>query len=125
MPPKNNITLGPGAMYFNIPEGLQPLGEVQEIEITEEEPTPDILGNAPRIICPEAGEFTAELTLSPEAYKNYMAAVSAAQIITRVIELWKSYPNGRVKHLALYAKKRRTRKKNMRRLARELLRRYK
>lgn len=46
-------------------------------------------------------------------------------IVRRIGILYISYPDGRVKRLALYAKKRRTRKKNMRRIARELQRRLK
>lgn len=36
-------------------------------------------------------------------------------------EIYEHYPNKRVKHLALYAKKQRIRKKNMRRIGREAL----
>jgi hypothetical protein len=42
-------------------------------------------------------------------------------IAKRAAELYAQHPSKRVKHLALHAKKQRTRKKNMRRLARDLL----
>lgn len=52
-------------------------------------------------------------TLAEEAFK----------IIKEAARMFSAYPNKRVKHLALYAKKERTRKKNMRRIARDLQRR--
>lgn len=126
MPHKNNITLGPGALYFNSPDGLQPLGEmIQEVTITEEPQELDIFGDAPKYIVPQSGEFTAELTLTPsgqEFLTNLTKSVQTAwDLIVRIVALWQSYPNRRVKHLAIYAKKPRTRKKNMRRIGRELL----
>ena len=123
MPPKNNITFGPGTLYFNTPEGPHPLGEVQEVTITEEEPELDILGNKPRVICQKANELTAELTLSPETSEYIKTIIATAQLAARVIKLFQSYPNGRVKHLALHHKKVRVRKKNMRRICRDLKRR--
>lgn len=45
-------------------------------------------------------------------------------VAKKAAELWQSYPNTRVKHLALNGRPR-TRKKNMRRIGRELKRRLK
>ena len=48
-------------------------------------------------------------------------AQALLEIARRAAEIVNNYPNKRVRHLALRAKKLRTRKKNMRRLARDEL----
>lgn len=77
-------------------------------------------------------ELSEKLTQAFKALVDTMGRVIPV-VRTFVEEAWKilgqaaalvnSYPNKRVKHLALCAKKERTRKKNMRRIARDMQRR--
>ena len=122
MPPKN-ITLGSGKMYFNTPDGFVPLGDVQEVELTEE-PELDILGNKPRIIVPASREFTATVTLTEEAseaLRKFMAPIEEAVVAFK--RMWKTVkalplPSRRVVHLATRHGSPRVRKKNRRRIER-------
>lgn len=69
------------------------------------------------------------ITTPAEAFKALGAAANTMAktfnllwtAVKRVYDLYEHYPNKRVKHLALHAKKQRIRKKNMRRIGRELL----
>lgn len=63
--------------------------------------------------------LTNTLSLERFVHDNTQAIL---QVPHRIVVLFNSYPNKRVIHLALHAKKRRTRKKNMRRIGRELKR---
>jgi hypothetical protein len=122
MTPKN-IRLGAGEMYFNTPDGFVPLGDVQEVELTEE-PELDILGNQPRIIVPPTREFTATVTLTEEAseaLRKLMAPLEeAVAAFKRIWETIKALPlpSRRVVHLATRHGSPRVRKKNHRRIER-------
>lgn len=117
MPPKNNITLGPGTMYFNGPEGLQPLGEVQEIEFTEE-PELEIVGDIPLTIVQKSAEFSATITVPAETYKRMIEAERRALFLEYWRGLCDNYPSRRVVHLANHHGNPRTRIKNMKRICR-------
>lgn len=117
MPPKNNITLGPGTMYFNGPEGLQPLGEVQEIEFTEEA-KPGILGNEPRVIVPMQAEFSATITAPAETWERLFEAERRARFALYWKFMCDNHPSRRVVHLANHHGNPRTRKKNIKRICR-------
>ena len=117
MPPKDNITLGPGTMYFNTPEGLQPLGEVQEVEFTEEAEL-DILGNKPRVIVPERAELSATITMPARTMERLIEAERRALFLEVWRGLCKEYPSRRVVHLANHHGNPRTRIKNMKRIFR-------
>lgn len=135
MPPKNNITLDRGEMFFQSLEGPQPLGSIYEGETlgeTEETVEPWPKENPYLLKQPQDATFTAETRISPDIAEAFKAVGDLAdtltktlgalwQLVKRTYEMYARYPNKRVKHLALYAKKKRTRKKNMRRIARELL----
>lgn len=120
MPPKNYTPIDPGQTYFNTSGEL-----IQEVKITEEPPELDICGNTPKYIVPQTSDFTADVLLTPGGQRLLANLVQVIRSVwdgvARVMALWQSYPNKRVKHLALYAKRPRTRKKNMRRIGRELL----
>ena len=127
----DNIKLEAGRVYLHTPEGLKPfgpIGEVEETTIVELTPDPK---EFPYIKVSDSATFSAQVSLSPQIKESFVklgratmkasAALEALNsICRRVAALYMSYPNGRVKHLALYAKKLRTRKKNMRRIGREL-----
>ena len=124
MPPKNSIKLGRGQMYVSTPEGLKPLGEIQEVELTEESEL-DILGNTPRYIVPQSAEFTVEVTLTAEAseaLRKLAATAEAAwsafkRIVETIKDMVDNYPNRRVVYLAAHGKPK-TRKKNVKRIVR-------
>ena len=126
MTPKNSIRLDPGKMYFSTPEGLKPLGEVQEVEITEEHPELDIEGRTPLRIVQEPAEFTASITLtdeSAEALRNLTATAEAAwRVFKQTMELVKKmcdvYPHRRSKYLAAHHGDPLVRKKNVKRITR-------
>lgn len=113
--------------YFVLTEkGYQPLGDLQEVEITEETPELDPPGvNRPRMVCPSESKLqvTLTVTVADEQIRRLVAIERLWSAVYRAATLYASYPGGKVKHLALYAKKRRTRKKNMRRIRKELLKR--
>ena len=117
MPPKDNITLGPGTLFFNGPEGLQPLGEVQEVEFTEETEL-DILGEEPRTIVPIRAEFSATITAPAETHKRMIEAERRALFLEYWRSLCDNYPSRRVVHLANHHGNPRTRIKNMKRIFR-------
>lgn len=123
---ENNTTIDRRLMFLKGPDGVRPFSDfVETVEITEEPPELDILGNTPRYVVQQPTEYTADITLTPEGSKFFADLTrivnTMLDMIRRLTDLWQSYPNKRVKHLALYGKKLRTRKKNMRRIARELL----
>ena len=114
MPTKDNATPGPG--------WLQPLFALDEAPELEEDAkpwpkeNPYILG----VDLANGPDYTAENQNFTVQEKQRPMLQALTEVISRVVTLFQSYPNKRVKHLALYAKKPRTRKKNMRRIAREL-----
>ena len=121
MPPKDNITLGPGTMYFNGPEGLQPLGEVQEVEFTEEAET-FAEDQEPIVKAVNSGMVT--LTMNAN-FKAFLAGLDKArEAWNRLVETLqpmlvraaKDPRTPRLRHLARYGKNRRIRKKNAKRL---------
>lgn len=126
MPYKNYIPLDPGKMYFNTPDGLVPLGDVQEVEITEETDL-DILGRPGpvRIVQPEQ-EFTASITLNEEAteaLRRLKKTVEKAwkvitDVMARLVMMLDNYPNRCVVHLARHHRDPLVRKKNAKRIAR-------
>ena len=127
MPPKNNITLGPGTMYFNSPEGLQPLGEVQEIELTEEAET-FAENQEPIVKAVDIGEVTSHLLEDPNGtFRDFLGSVAIMVDVWN--QLWvmltpmldrvaKDPRSPRLMHLARYGKNHRIRKKNAKRLVR-------
>ena len=127
MPPKNNITLGPGTMYFNSPEGLQPLGEVQEIELTEEAET-FAEDQEPIVKAVDIGEVTSHLLEDPNGTsRDFLGAVAIMVdvwnqlwvMLTPMLDLVAKDPRSpRLMHLARYGKNHRIRKKNAKRLVR-------
>lgn len=120
-----NITLGPGALYidgqeFRVNEGLPQLYELEAEDETEWEAQ-----DWPKVNPALEAEFTGTITLDEQAYQYMMNLVSSAtQVLWRmakvVIAAYEAAPP-RVRHLALHARKHRTRKKNLRRIAREYL----
>ena len=142
MPPKNPIELGPGTVYFQTPEGPQPLGSITEataIEAAE----PEWAEDHPAVIR-EAKEatFTAEVKINPDIAKAFtalgeackraaadcVAAIAGGMDIAQLLKaaevqaaLNEAPP--RVRHLAEHGKKYRTRKKNINRALREYQRR--
>lgn len=121
MPPKNNITLGPGTMYFNSPEGLQPLGEVQEIEFTEEAET-FAKDQEPIIKAADQGEIKLTINADCKAILDGLAAAAKAwdrlwETLKPMLDrLAKDPRTPRLTHLAKYGKNHRIRKKNAKRL---------
>lgn len=123
MPPKDNITLGPGTMYFNSPEGLQPLGEVQEIEFTEEAET---FADTREPIVKAADQGEINLTINADCQAILAGLDAAAKAWDRLWEglkpmldrLAKDPKTPRLMHLARYGKNKRIRKKNAKRLVR-------
>lgn len=114
MPPKNNMELGPGALYFIPSEGSDPVycGEVKSLEYTEDTYAPvDDLGR------PAVGltrDTTAEVTmeLEPLNPKAMFFLTGDPSYMAR----WAVVMRPRLAHLARYAKKGRARKKNVHRL---------
>lgn len=117
MPPKDNIILGPGTLFFNGPKGLQPLGEVQEVEITEETEL-DVLGDVPRVIVPQKAEFSASITVPAETLERSIEAEKRVRFLAYWEGLCERYPNRRVVHLATHHGNPRTRIKNTKRIFR-------
>lgn len=152
MPPKD-IKLGPGTVYFQTPEGLQPLGAITEATVVEPEET-EWAEEGPAVIkaAPEDATFTAEVQISPDVAKAFTAlgeafisvvetmgkavrafadcvvaiarGVDIAQIL-KAAKVQKALNEAPpgVRHLALHGKKYRTRKKNINRALREQQRR--
>lgn len=101
MPPKNNITLGPGALYFNTPHGAQYIGKIEALEYTEEEPEfVDILGEPPKFVIPVRGEATLKVQVSPRTAEFLTNNVRMIVIRERWRSMCSYYPNQRVVHLA-------------------------
>lgn len=117
MSPKNNISLGPGTMYFDGPEGLQPLGEVQEIEFTEE-PELEIVGDIPLTIVQKSAEFSATITAPAETWERLFEAERRARFALYWKFMCDNYPSRRVVHLANHHGNPRTRIKNTKRICR-------
>ena len=125
----DNIKLGAGRIYYHTPEGLKPLrsiGEVEETTIVELCPK-----EYPYIKADDSATFSATISMQPQIAESFiklgrasMRAAESLEVLSylswQVVALYMRYPNGRVKHLALHAKKHRTRIKNMRRIGREL-----
>lgn len=117
--PTKNISLGPGTLYIQTPGGLEPFCGISEGTLEAEET--EWPKENPYILAADlakGSEFTCEAQLSPEAYN----ALFAWDLKHRISRLFHSYPNSRVMHLALYHKKKRIRKKNTRRIYKDLKR---
>lgn len=142
MPPKNTPKLDPGAVYFHTPEGpqqLYPLDEATDIEAETEWPKED-----PCIKPATGATLTAKLLIRPDVAKAFTAlgeaGRQAAEALGRVCRAWVDFAgelcslvefekqreaavvdsaSPRVRHLAKYGKKYRTRKKNINRAWRE------
>jgi hypothetical protein len=152
MPPKD-ITLGPGTVYFQTPEGPQPLGSITEATTIEAEEPEWAEDNPVAIKAAQEATFTAEVKISPKTRKAFTAlgeackqaamalgvvvraAADCAAIIlsnagalyskaAKVQAALKEAPP-RVRHLAEHSKKYRTAKKNTNRALREYRRRHK
>lgn len=148
MPPKNPIELGPGTVYFQTPEGPQPLGSITEATAIEAEET-EWAEDGPVVIkaAPEA-TFTAEMKISPDVAKAFTALSEAckqttealAKVVRAAADCVVAMTRGvdiaqllkaakvqaalneaprRVRHLAQHGKKYRTRKKNINRALRD------
>lgn len=126
MPTKNDITLGPGTLYFNGPEGLQPLGEVQEIGFTEEAET-YAEDQEPIVKAVDCGEVTLAVEDLSGAFKALCD--TAAAIIKTWNTMWETLKpmldrvakdprTPKLLHLAKHGKNNRIRKKNAKRLFR-------
>lgn len=131
--PTKNINLSSGTLFIRDPDATEwsTLGEVQEATLEDDEPDAWAEDNPVAIKAAESATFTAEAELNPDIVEAFKAmgawAASSAEtfatmcsLIERAVGIFQEYPDGRVKHLALYHKKERVRKKNMRRIAREL-----
>lgn len=143
MPPKNTTTPDPGAVYFHTPEGPQQLYPLDEIPYTEEAET-DWPKENPYLKTATSGALSAKILLSPETAKAFTelckackqaaealgracrAAVDFAGELCSLVEFEKQREaaiveraSPRVRHLAKYGKKARTRKKNINRAWRE------
>lgn len=121
MPPKDNITLGPGTMYFNTPEGLQPLGEVQEVELTEEAETfADT--QEPIVKATDPGEINLTINADCRAILDGLRLCREAwdriwEVLKPMFDrLAKDPRTPRLVHLAKHGKNHRIRKKNAKRL---------
>lgn len=125
MPTKNeNITLGPGTLYFNSPEGPQPIGEVQDVGFTEEaEAFADT--QEPIIKATDSEEISFTLEEASGAFKAL--SDSAAAVVNAWFQLWsalwpmieraaKDPRTRKLIHLAKHGKNKRIRKKNAKRL---------
>lgn len=120
-----NITLGPGTLHidgieFRVDEGLPLLCEAGEEPEQDQETQNGIIVN-PAL----DAEITGTITLDAQAQQYLMGLVSsAAQVLWRmakvVVAAYEAAPP-RVRHLALHARKHRTRKKNLRRIGREYI----
>ena len=148
MPPKD-IKLSPGTVYFQTPNGPQPLGSITEATVIEAEETgwaearPAVIKAAPK-----EATFTAEMKISPDVAKaftalgesckqaaealgrafraaaNCMVAMARGVDIAQILKAAKvqaalNEAPPRVRHLAQHGKKYRTRKKNINRALRE------
>ena len=128
MPPKDT-KLGPGTLYIETPEGLQPLGSITEATAIEAEET-EWAEDRPAVIkTAQEATFTAEVKINPDVAKAFTALGEACKQTAKALgkalraaAVWivsiKEAPP-RVRHLALRGKKHRTRKKNINRALRE------
>lgn len=111
-----NITLGPGTLYINGQEfGTTTKGPPQLYELEAEDETDWRVLNWPKVNPALDVELTAEV-------KSPTALMTVFEWIWRAIKVagaaYEASPP-RVRHLALHARKPRTRKKNLRRIAKE------
>lgn len=130
MPPKDNITLGPGTLYFNSPEGLQPLGEIKDIEFTEEAET-FAEDHEPIVKMVDSAEVTLTVETTNEAFKALAHATAIMmeawnkmwETLKPMVERYAQDPKkySRITHLAKHGKNKRIRKKNAKRLAQLLI----
>ena len=153
MPPKN-IELGPGTVYFDTPEGLQPLGSITEATAIEAE-EPEWAEDHPKVIkAAQEATFTAEMKISPDVAKAFtafgesckQAAEALGRFIRAAVDCYVAIARGvdiaqvlkaakvqaalneappKVRHLALHGKRYRTKKKNINRALRDYQRRHK
>lgn len=109
----DNLRLGPGRLYFNDPQGSDFFVNAYELETVEEQ--------APEKPWPKENPFKCmgELTLSLTMVRQSAQRASRA-LLACTQSFFELCPNKKVKHLAKYAKKERTRKKNRRRAYRLL-----
>ena len=98
---ENKITLGPGTLYIKGEPVPYELGYTEELE-----PPPEWQDNPLLKIGEAMGTLTATLRIATDALIHLIGV--AQEVLT-------ACPNRRVVHLALYAKKHRTRKKNLHR----------
>lgn len=108
MPPKDNIQLGEGTLYFKTEDGLEPMGEITEaVELEFAEDAEPIV----RLNIPE------EVTLSFEVMGEVAASVINAFRKFAESVFGDGCPNRRVAHLTRYGRTKRVRKKNLVRAA--------
>lgn len=119
MPPKNTPKLDPSTVYYHTPEGLQQLytlDEAQDIEAETEwaKENPYIKSATDATLSAELGAsflaVAASLGCFAQAYNAFVESLAAAVMMRA---------SSRVRHLAKYGKKYRTRKKNINRAWRE------
>jgi len=110
----NNIKLGPGTLYFSGPNGeafeagsLSSLPELEPDFIDEEAPVLTSIGQL-------SATFSAVARISQDA----LAAITG--VTKAVMDMARRGGGGRVVHLALHARKKRTRKKNLHRAFRTI-----
>lgn len=126
--PYKYIPLGPGTLYFNTPEGPQRLGEVKEIEFTEEDPEQLSILGEPNKKTLVSAVGSGEITLTVELHEAFRALLD---IIEAEAQTWGTVWNAlksmleraakdprtpRLRHLAQHSKNKRIRKKNAKRL---------
>lgn len=122
MPTKNDsIALSAGTLYIRHPEtgGTLPCGTLKSIELTQTRTEyVDELGIVDPCIATPPMECT--LTIETDADSVYLLALRMAAGIQSCVT-WARNERPHLVHLAVHAKKRRTRKKNTVRIVREYL----
>ena len=114
MPTKNEngITLGPGTVYINGEE----FGGISEAECTVEPDDVDVLQhmrNNAALLANAAMDVTFSAEMAAKAFTRLCHVMTGIDKYLR-----ETCPNRRVAHLARYAKKRRVREKNYKRMIR-------
>lgn len=113
----NGITLNPGVLYFGMPgENPIPVREAQLIEAKDIKDDVDVenimhIGNA-------LSEFSFSVYVERKAMQKFLMEIMG--IRKYVLDIMREEGHTKVYHLALHAKKHRTRKKNFNRAIRIL-----
>lgn len=116
----NGITLGPGTLYIGLPgEELIPVGEVKETEMIEAIENKDAMVDQNILRIGNAlSEISIAVEMSRQAMEKFLMEITGVH--KYVLDIMREEGHKKVYHLALHAKKRRTRKKNFNRARRIL-----